>query len=232
MGTNPWVEILQMLSGDLGSRFLMDFARRIPNVYKESKDRSIDDADVDVALKSYYFGQTRYTLIQSLFLSVGRDCGYDARAVPCEANGFPIATVSIGKFRFTVNHSDSDEEQRIAHASLIRKQNSAINDEYMKPRLPGLPAPKFDGKKLWAAKSVIAEIAYGCPTGISDFAAHGFLRIGIPAIKRVKDKDVVYYAASYRYADVLQGVKDREKAEMDQKRIINVAVPKLKKIQE
>lgn len=229
MGTEPLVQILEMLSEGLGSRFMMDFARKIPNIYQESKSRSIDDDDVDMSLKSYYFGHTRYTLIQSLFLSVGRECGYDARAVPCESNGFPIAVVTIGRFRFTVNHGDSSDEQKVAHASLIRKQNSAINDEYMKPRLPGLPAPQFDAEKLWAATNIVAEIIYGCPTGVSDFSAHGFLRIAVPALRKVRDKEVVFHAASYRYAEVLQTVRDREKAEMDRKRIINVAKPKLKK---
>lgn len=232
MSTDPLAQILQMISGAQGldSKFMMSFARRMPNVYRESKSRSIDDNDVHPALKSHYFGHTRYTLAQSLFLSVGHECGYHARAEKCESNGFPIAVVTVGKFRFTVNHSDSSEGQRVPHASIVRQQTTLLNDDYMQPRLPGLPAPQFDAEKLADAKVIVAEIIYGCPT--SDFAAHGFLRIGIPVIRKVKDKDVLFYAASYRYDDVLQRIKDREKAEMDQKRIINVAMPKLKKAQE
>jgi hypothetical protein len=221
-----------MLSDRLSSKFFMEFARRIPNVYQESKSRSLDDDDVDKALKPYYFGQTRYTLIQSLFLSVGRECGHDAKAEPCETNGFPIAVVIIDRFRFTVNHSDSADEGRVANASEIRKQHSAINDEYIQPRLPGLPGPRFDETKLLAAENIVVEIIYGCSAGASNFSTHGFLRIAIPYIKKVKDKDMVFYAANYSYADVVQMVKEREKAEMDKKRTINVAVPKLKKSQD
>jgi hypothetical protein len=97
--------ILQkMLAEDLSSTFLKEYSRRMPVIYQESMSRSIKDDAVDDDMKPYYFGWTRYTLVQSLFLSVGRECGYQAETVPCETNGFPIPVVSVGRFNFTTHH--------------------------------------------------------------------------------------------------------------------------------
>lgn len=66
MNQNPAV-LQQMLVSDLQSPFLKEYSRRMPNIYQESASRSISDEAVDDALKSYYFGQTRYALVQIVF---------------------------------------------------------------------------------------------------------------------------------------------------------------------
>lgn len=221
--------LLQMLTDDLSSQVLSEFGRRLPTVHQEAKSRSIDDEIVDEALKSYCFGQTRYTLVQSLFLSVGRECGHDVEVVRCEANGFPIAVMSIGRFHFTVHHGFSGDENRAINSSLIRKQHSTINGEILQPRLFGCT---FDEARLRAADNMYANIVYGCRGGASDFATHGFVQIAIPYLRTVRGTERLFYAAWFDYAEVLRLVQDRERGDAAQRRIINVASPRLRRSQE
>ena len=217
--------LLHMLSDDLSSKFLKEFARRLPTIYREAQSLSKEDS-VEEAYRNYHYGQIRYVLVQSLFLFVARECGYHAKAVHCETNGFPIASCPIGRFYFTVHHSSSVDEQRVINSSLIRKQHSAINDEYFSPKLFG---SGFDVANLDSAQEIYANIIHGCPIGTSDFSTHGFLRIKFPYIKTVNLKAKLFYAADYPYEMVVKLIEDREKAEEQPKKIINIATPKLKR---
>ena len=215
-----------MLSEDLDSRFLKEFSRRMPVIYQESISRSLKDDAIDEALKPYYFGQTRYTLVQSLFLSVGRECGHQAGIVYCDTNGFPIPVVSIGRFNFTTHYGYDSNDMSVLNSSLIRKQHSQINDEYVQPTLFGCA---FDEQKLLAAQNIYANVIFGCRVDGMDFANYGFLRIAVPYLKKVKGKDKLFFAENNDYFVILQMVLEKEKMTQVQKPTVNVATPKLKK---
>jgi hypothetical protein len=216
----------KMLADDLDSGFLKMFSGRMPVIYEESISRSVKDSDyVDDALKPYYFGQTRYTLVQSLFLSVGRECGHKAIVVKCEQNGFPIPVVKIGRFYFTTHYNSEPQDMSVINASLVRKQNSVINDELVQPKLFG---STFNEERLVAAENIYANIIFGCQAKGLDWTTYGFLRIAVPYIKKVNNKDKLYYAENHDYNEVLQMVVEKEKQTKQQKPMVNVAAPKLK----
>ena len=217
-----------MLSDDLQSRFLKEFSRRLPVIFQESVSRSVKDDAVDEALKPYYFGWTRYTLVQSLFLSVGRECGHETDVVKCETNGFPIPVVSIGRFSFTTHYAYNADEMLVINSSLVRKQNSQINHEYVQPKLFGC---KFNERKLLSAESIYANIIFGCQGNGQDFTNFGFLRIAVPYLRKINGKEKLHYAENNNYFDILKMVIEKEASAQQQKPIINVATPKLKKIE-
>lgn len=216
----------KMLADDLDSRFLKMFSGRMPVIYEESISRSVKDDDyVDEALKPYYFGQTRYTLVQSLFLKVGRECGHKAIAVKCEQNGFPIPVVKVGRFHFTTHYNSDPQDMSVINASLVRKQNSIINDEIVQPKLFG---SSFNEERLVAARNIYANIIFGCQAKGLDWVNYGFLRIAVPYLKKVNKKDKLFYAESHDFNGILQMVVEREKNTKQQKPMVNVAIPKLK----
>lgn len=219
--------ILQkMLADDLSSTFLKVFSKRMPVIYEESVSRSVKDDDfVDEALKPYYFGQTRYTLIQSLFLNVGRECRHKSRVVPCEQNGFPIPVVTIGRFHFTTHHGSDPQDMSVINASLVRKQNAVINDELVQPKLFGAT---FNEESLVAAQNIYANIVFGCQGTGLDFTNYGFLRIAVPFIKKVNGKDKLIYAENHDFNEILQMVVEKERQTKEQKPMVNIAVPKIK----
>lgn len=214
-----------MLIEDLGSTILKEFSRRMPIIYQESISRSIKDDAIDGALKSYCFGQTRYALVQSLFLSVGRECGYQAKVVRCETNGFPIPIVKIGKFNFTTHHGFDNDEQSAINVSLIRKQHSQINHDYIQPKLFG---HSYNEKKLLAAEEIYANIIYGCHGDGQDFKQFGFLRIAVPYLKNFNGKEKLMFAENIDFFEILRAVVEKEQIGQEQKTIVNVAKPKLK----
>lgn len=215
----------RMLSEDLDSRFLKLLSGRMPIIFEESVSRSVKDDFVDEALKPYYFAQTRYTFVQSLFLRIGRESGHKAAIVRCEQNGFPIPTVQIGRFRFTTHHNLEPEETSVINSSLVRKQNALINDEIVQPKLFG---STFNEERLAVARDIYANIIFGCQGKGTDFTNYGFLRIAIPYLKKVNSKDRLYYAESHDLNDILQMVIEKERKTKQQKPMVNVAAPKLK----
>jgi hypothetical protein len=197
----------------------------MPNIYQEALSRSISDDLVDEALKPYYFGQTRYTLAQSLFLSVGRECRHQTEVVHCEKNGFPIPVITIGRFSFTTHFAFNADEKMIINSSLVRKQHSIINEEYVQPKLFDVT---FNEQKLRAARTIYANIVFGCRGGHSNFYTHGFLRIAVPYLKKSNGREQLLYAENLNYFDVLAKVLEKEQTSQQQKPMVNVAVPKLK----
>lgn len=215
----------KMLVEDLSSQFFKEFARRMPTIYKESISRSVKDDDVDEALKSYYFGQTRYTLVQSLFLNAGRECGHHTEVIPCEQNGFPIPLVSIGRFHFTVHHGLNPDDMSVINSSLVRQQQSTINKELIQPMLFGAT---FNENKLRATERIYANIIFGCCGNGVDFSSHGFLRIAVPYLKKGKSRDRLFFAENHDYSEILQMIIEKESQKREQKPMVNVAVPKIK----
>ena len=222
----PKQNILQkMLVEDLSSQFFKEFARRMPTIYKESISRSVKDDGVDEALKPYYFGQTRYTLVQSLFLKGGRECGHHTEVIPCEQNGFPIPLVVIGRFNFTVHHGHNPEDMSVLNSSLVRQQQSTINKELIQPKLFGAT---FDEDKLRATEKIYANIIFGCRGNGVDFTNHGFMRIAVPYLKKGRSKDRLFFAENHDYSEILQMIVEKENQKREHKPMVNVAVPKIR----
>ena len=222
--------ILQkMLSDDLSSVFLKEYARRLPTVYLEAESRTIKDDNVDEALKPYLFWQTRYTMVQSLFISVARECGIEAEVTRCEANGFPILVVKEGRFTITTHHSSKSDEMAVLNSSLMRQQHASINHQLIQPTL----FDRFDDNKLLNADSIYANIIFGCRGNTSEWVKFGFLRIAVPYVKKVKNQkgdliDRLHYAENCDYNDILAMVVDREQQEK-QRPVVKVVVPKVKR---
>lgn len=219
----------KMLSDDLSSVFMKEYARRLPIVYREAEGRSVKDDNVDAALKPYLFWQTRYALVQSLFIGVARECGLDAKVHKCEANGFPILTVKAGRFTFTSHHSSKSDEMAVLNSSLIRQQHASINHQLIQPSL----FDRLDDAKLLDADSIYANIIFGCRGNAADWDKNGFLRIGVPYVKKVANKkgeltDKLRYAELCDYNDILAMVIDREQTAV-QRPDIKVVVPKVKR---
>jgi hypothetical protein len=82
---------------------------------------------------------------------------------------------------------------------------------------------------LLVAQRIYANIIFGCRVESMDFNTYGFLRIAIPYLKKVKGKDKLFYAENNDYFDILQMVLDKEKLAKEQKPMVNVAAPKLKR---
>jgi hypothetical protein len=215
----------KMLVEDLSSRFFTELARRMPIIYKESISRSVKDDGVDEALKPYYFAQTRYTLVQSLFLTTGRECRHETHVIPCEQNGFPIPLVVIGRFHFTIHHGHNPEEQSVINSSLVRQQQSIINKELIQPKLFGAT---FDEEKLRATERIYTNIIFGCRAGSADFSNYGFMRIAIPYVKKGKSRDQLFFAENHDYTEILQMVIDKENQKREQKPMVNIAAPRIK----
>jgi hypothetical protein len=218
----------KMLSDDLSSQFLKEFARRLPVMYLEAESRSINEEIVDEALRPYLFWQTRYALVQSLFISVARECGLETAVVRCESNGFPILVVRCGRFTLTIHHSSKSEESAVLNSSLIRQQHSSINRELIQPSL----FAKFDDEKLKSADNIYSNVIFGCRGNATEWNKYGFLNIVMPYVKKVQNKsgaivDRLHYAASYNYNDILAMVVERENQERQQPQI-KVVVPKIK----
>ena len=227
----PSPTILQaMLSNDLSSVFMKEFARRLPVVYREVEGRSVSDESVDVALKPYLFWQTRYALVQSLFIGVARECGLSDKVLKCEANGFPILTVTVGRFTFTLHHSSKSEEMAVLNSSLIRQQHAAVNHQFIQPNMF---EPQFDKAKLNNADRIFANIIFGCRGNAADWDRYGFLRIAVPYVKKMANKrgNLIYklrYAELCDYNEILSMVIDREQS-VAKRPDIKVVVPKVKR---
>jgi hypothetical protein len=220
-----------MLADDLSSVFLKEYARRLPTVYREAESRSIKDDSVDEALKPYIFWQTRYALVQSLFVAVARQSGLQVEVLKCESNGFPILTVTAGRFVFTTHHSSKSDEMAVLNSSLIRQQHASVNHELIQPSL----FSRLDDTKLADADSIYSNIIFGCRGNATDWAKNGFLKIAVPFVKKVANKkgdlvDKLFYAELCDYNDVLSLVIEREnKAKAARRPDIKVVTPKIKR---
>src|SRR5687768_6870085 len=122
----PNSTLFNMLVEDLNSSFLRQYAQRTNIIYKEAESRSHKDAAVHEAFKAYHYGQTRFTLHQSMFLKLAEDCGVAWHIDYCPQNGFPSAVVQMGRFFFTDHYGATSHEVTCLNASLMRKQNAAV----------------------------------------------------------------------------------------------------------
>lgn len=221
--------LLDMIVEDLGSSFLKRLYGRMPAVWNEAMDRSITDNYTHEALKRYAFGQARYFLVQSLFLDVGQECGYESRIIPCDQNNYPIAIVQAGRFIFTAHYTFNPTEKYALNSSFTRQQHSAINNAYVHRAQQPLFGPTFDVSKVSAATEVRANILFGCGGIGLDFENHGFLRIAIPSVEPAKGngEGKVLFVENHDCRDVLLLITKKEQ-QVKAKPVINVATPQIK----
>ena len=221
-------KLFNMVVEAFGSpNFLRAFSQRIPIIYGESKSRTYDEDLVDEAFHTYHFGQERYTLSQSLFLSVAREFGLGTRIQRCETNGFPIAVVSVGRFDFTLHHGQTRSEINCINTSLIRRQHSAINNELIQPSL--FRTPTFNDDKLNDAETIYANIIEGCGGNGISFSEYGFLRIAFPCLHIKDGKESFVFVENYDLHDVLRVLIENEHRDEEVKPLVDVAIPKIKK---
>ena len=225
----PNSTLFNMLVEDVNSSFLRQYAQRTNIIYKESERRSFKDEAVHEAYKPYYYGQTRFTLHQSMFLKLADDCGIPWEVEHCPQNGFPSAVVPMGRFFFTDHYGATSHEVTCINASLMRKQNAAINLSIVQPNLF---EPAFDDKKLRDADRVYANFIHGCRGVASDFALYGFMRIAVPCVtkegvERINDRNIVL-VENHNLYDVLAAVVERESRSKVAEPVVDLAVPKLK----
>lgn len=225
--------LVRMLVEDLETKFLKRIQSRMLTAWNESISRSVKDDGIDEALKRYCFGHSKYFLVQSLLLKVGRECGYQSETVPCEQNNYPIPEVVIGKFVFTAHHTFNPHEKYVLNSSQIRKQNSNINNQYINRGQGNLFGNTFDETKILGATKIQANILFGCGGNGLDYENNGFLRIAFPSVERIKDKNgkdtnKVWFVENHRFEDILLLVNNKEKREQAKPTIIDVAVPKIK----
>lgn len=225
--------LVEMLVEDISSNFLKRFASRMLPTWNESASRSMTDDLVHPALKRYCFGQDRYHLIQSMFLKVGEESGYESKVVLCDMNNYPIPEVVIGRFAFSANYTFNPTEKYVLNSSQTRKQHSAINNQYMRRGQGNLFGDTFDETKILIAEKIQANILFGCGGNGLDYENNGFLRIAFPSVEAKKDKNgndtnKVYFVENHKYSDILQLVSDKERNAQAKPKIADIAVPKLK----
>lgn len=221
-------KLFNMVVEDFGSpNFLREFSQRMPIIYNESSSRTYGEDLVDEAFYTYHFGQERYTLSQSWFLSAAREAGLNTRIDRCESNGFPIAVVSVGRFDFTLHHGLTRSEINCINTSLIRRQNSAINNELIQPSL--FRTPSFDDDKLSGAERIYANIIEGCGGNGVSFNEYGFLRIAFPCLEMKNGKESFVLAENYDFYDILKVLIENERRNEEAKPMVNVAIPTIKK---
>jgi len=222
-------ELFEMLVEDFGNpQFLREFSQRMPIIYNESGSRSYSDDLISEPFKKYYFGQTRYTLSQSVFRDVALETGVECKDERCDSNGFPIVRVSVGRFYFTLHHGITPNEITCINTSLIRKQNTAINNELIQPSLFG-NSVELDGEKLSQAKNIYANIIHGCGGNGTAFDEYGFLRIAIPFLKKSADGiEQFIFVENVDLFDVLQVLIENESVKEQAKPMVDVAIPKIK----
>jgi hypothetical protein len=217
-----------MVVEDFGNpSFLRELSQRIPIIYNESVSRTYNEDLIDEAFHTYHFGQERYTLSQSLFLSVARESGLEARIQRCETNGFPIAVVSVGRFDFTLHHGQTRSEINCINTSLIRRQHSAINNELIQPSL--FKTPTFADDKLSEAENIYANIIEGCGGNGVSFNEYGFLRIAFPCLKIKNGKESFVFVENYDLYEVLRVLIENERRDEESKPLVDVAIPTIKK---
>ena len=152
--------LFNMLVEDLNSPFLRQYAQRTNIIYKEAESRSFKDDAVHEAYKPYHYGQTRFTLHQSMFLKLAEDCGVSWHIEKCPQNGFPSAVIQMGRFFFTDHYGATPQEVTCLNASLMRKQNAAVNLSMVQG---SLFEPAFDEAKLSKRQSAFTlNIIHGC----------------------------------------------------------------------
>lgn len=225
--------MVKMLVEDLETKFLKRIDSRMLAAWNESISRSITDDSIDDALKRYCFGHSKYFLVQSLFLRVGLECGYESKVVPCEQNNYPIPEVVIGRFVFTAHHSYNPFDKYVLNSSRTRKQHSNINNQYINRGQRSLFGDTFDETKILAAEKIQANILFGCGGNGLNYENNGFLRIAFPSVERVKNKkgndtNKVWFVENHDLREILSLVSDKEKRNQAKPTIADVAIPKLK----
>ena len=225
--------LFSMLVEDLSlahaSTFLKQYARRTAIIYKEAESRSFKDDDIHEAYKSYHYGQTRFTLHQSMFLKVAEECGIEWDIDRCPQNGFPSAVVKVGRFFFTDHYGATPQEITCLNASLMRKQSSLVNNSLIQLKLF---EPAFDESKLRNAESIYANFIHGCRGVGNDFNLYGFLRIAIPCVSKAEStKDAertLRFVENHNLHDVIAKVVEQEGQTKKAQPTIDLAVPKIK----
>lgn len=225
--------LVKMLVEDLETNFLKRIDSRMLTAWNESIGRSIADENINDALKRYCFGHSKYFLVQSLFLSVGLECKYESKVVPCEQNNYPIPEVVIGRFVFTAHHQYNPSDKYVLNSSRTRKQHSSINNQYIKQGQASLFGDTFDDNKILAAEKIQANILFGCGGNGLNYEANGFLRIAIPSVETAKNRqgketNKVWFVENHDLREILQLVSDKERREQAKPTIADVAIPKLK----
>ncbi len=128
---------------------MKEFARRLPVVYREVEGHvDASDESVGRGVKAVFVLADYATrlILQSLFIGVARECGLSDKVLKCEANGFPILTVTVGRFTFlTLHHSSKSEEMAVLNLPRIRQQHAVVNHQFIQPNMF---EPQFDKAKL------------------------------------------------------------------------------------
>jgi hypothetical protein len=225
--------LLSMLVDDLSSAkastFLRQYIERTAIIYKEAESRSFRDPAVHDAYKPYQYGQTRFTLHQSMFLKLAEDCGLESEIDRCPQNGFPSAVVKIGRFFFTDHYGVTPQEITCLNSSLMRRQNAEINGSLIQGSLFD---PAFDDAKLRKADSIYSNFIHGCRGAGSDFALYGFARIAIPCVSKATNakeaEETLRFVENHNLYDVLASVVEKENQTKAAQPIIDIAIPRIK----
>lgn len=129
-------QIFEMLVEDFDKpRFLRSFSEHLPLMYEKAKNRSIDDPLTSKPSKQNSFGHNRHALTQSLFYESAIETETNARYERCKSNGYEYPIVTVGRFYFTLHYGLSPNKLTRRKPSLIRRQNSFINNELIQPKL-------------------------------------------------------------------------------------------------
>jgi hypothetical protein len=224
--------VVEDLAEARASRFLRRYAQRTNIIYKESESRSFGDEAVHKAYQPYHYGQTRFTLHQSMFLNLAAECGIEWNIARCPQNGFPTAVVKVGRFYFTDHYGSSPHEITCINPSLMRQQASAVNLTLTQGSLFEAP---FDDKKLRKAENVYGNFIHGCRGMGSTFSDYGWMRIAFPcatsAISTEEAQRSLRFVENHDLYDVLKSVVEQENRHAKLVRPkISVATPKLKKL--
>lgn len=222
--------LFSMLVEDLNSTFLKQYDYRTGIIYRESESRSFGDEAIHECLKPYYYGQTRFTLHQSMFLKLADDCGLESEIIKSPKNGFPTPAVIVGRFCFTDHYGATAQDTTFIDASLVRQQHAAINLSLIQPNL--FETPQFDDAKLINAERIYANMIHGCSGRGSDFSISGFLRIAFPCVTNPAATDEallqVQLIKNYDLRDVLAKIIAKEAAAKAARPVVDIAIPKIK----
>ena len=195
--------------------------------YNQARSGSVDEELVAEELKRYKFGHDRYFFSQSSFIRCARQANLEVVVQRCEQNDYPIFMVAADRFRFTFHYGLKPGEITYQHISLVRRQNSIINKEIVEPTL--FSSPVFNTEKLKDADIIYANIIHGCAGTGMDFANNGFLRIAIPSIKFIDNKENFIFVSNVNLYDVLQLLEARDAVKTQAVPMVDTAIPRVKK---
>jgi len=224
--------LVEDLSEAKASRLLKGYIDRSNVIYNEAYRAAREDS-VYEEFAPYYEGHVLFFLHQTMFINLARDCDLKWQIKRCEANGFPIAVVYVGRFHFTSHHASSPYEVACLNPSLMRAQNSNVNMSLLQRQLFDAP---FDEAKLTKADDIYGNFIHGCRGTGQTFVTDGFTQIAFPIATSVQTteeaKRRLRYVERYSLYNVIDSVVDREnQIRRVAKPTVLAVAPKIKKQQ-